>query len=76
MKRATWREFSDSGVLWWVNRILHTFGWSIVYEVNDDGDVLDVFPARTDWLGFPPKTDEEHCRKFRDHLHDGVPRGE
>jgi hypothetical protein len=64
--RKTWQEFRDAGMLWWINRILHTFGWSIVVEAGDDGVALDAFPARTDWLGFPKATDERRLKQFRE----------
>lgn len=25
----SWDEFRNSGLLWWINMILHTFGWAI-----------------------------------------------
>jgi hypothetical protein len=42
----SWEEFRESGLLWWINMILHTFGWAIVLNINDDGEVLEVYPAR------------------------------
>ena len=32
--KRTWDEFRTSGFLWWINQILHTFGWAIVIEVE------------------------------------------
>lgn len=34
--KKTWKEFHESGMLWWINRLLHTFGWAIVIEVGED----------------------------------------
>ena len=53
----TWDEFRDTKLLWWINRILHTFGWAIVAEVNVDSStgnetVLNVYPARVRYRGF------------------------
>ena len=31
----SWEEFRDSGFLWWVNMILHTFGWAITVKMED-----------------------------------------
>ena len=59
IEARTWAEFSDAGMLWWLNRILHTFGWSIVI----DGE--SAFPARTEWLGFDDKTNDEMLAKFK-----------
>lgn len=68
MKKSTWVEFQDSGLLWFVNRTLHIFGWSIVFECADDGTVADVYPARTTWLGFDEATDEAGQKKFLDEV--------
>ena len=51
VKKKTWKEFKDTGLLWWINMILHTFGWVIVYEIND-GEIIEVYPARTKFRGF------------------------
>lgn len=49
--KISWKEFRDSGMLWWVNMILHTFGLAIVYDM-EDGEVKDVYPARVKYRGF------------------------
>ena len=59
MNRKTWKEFQDSKLLWWVNRMLHIFGWSIMFLVEKDGQISDVFPARVSFRGFDRKTEEE-----------------
>ena len=38
--KKTWQEFKDSGLLWWINMILHTFGWAIVFEISKRGKIL------------------------------------
>lgn len=54
IKRKTWKEFKSSGLLWWINMVLHTFGWAIVLEIVD-GEVEDVYPARVKYRGFDEK---------------------
>ena len=39
--KKTWREFRDSGFLWWINMILHTFGWAIVLQ-TDNGKIINA----------------------------------
>ena len=53
--KKTWKEFRNCGLLWWMNMILHTFGWAIVFNVNDDGEVIEVYPARVKFRGFDDK---------------------
>ena len=43
--KKSWEEFRSTGLLWWINMILHTFGWAICYEF-DDGKIVEVYPAR------------------------------
>ena len=65
MTRIGWGEFSATGMLWWVNRILHTFGFRIVVARDEDtDDVVDVYPARVECFGFLPADDEKHLAKF------------
>lgn len=74
MKRETWKTFRDEGMLWWINRILHTVGWSIVVEVEQDtGEMVNVFPARTIWLGFDAETNEKRLQEFREGLAGSTP---
>ena len=59
MEEKTWEEFRTSGMLWWINRILHTFGWAIVIEYDGNPAVeVRAYPARVDYRGFS-RDDEE-----------------
>lgn len=56
----SWEEFRASGLLWWINRTLHLFGWAIVLEVEDGtGGVVDAYPARITFRGFDNETSTE-----------------
>ena len=70
MTTATWQEFLDTGMLWYVNRLLHVFGWSIVFEVDDDDVITRVWPSRTTWKGFPEAMEREGYAKVEAHLRD------
>jgi hypothetical protein len=50
--RCSWEDFKSTGLLWWINQILHTFGWAIVIVLNDDEKVIDSYPARVKYRGF------------------------
>lgn len=58
INKKTWEEFRESKLLWFVNTILHTFGWAIIVEVNDDM-VSEVYPARVKFRGFSEKINTE-----------------
>ena len=68
VERKTWKEFQDSKLLWWINRSLHLFGWAIVLNCEDNGDITEVYPARVNFRGFDEKTEEEGFIKLTEHL--------
>ena len=56
--KISWKQFKDSGMLWWINMILHTFGLAIVFEM-DGNNIKDVYPARVKFRGFGEKINTE-----------------
>ena len=38
IEKRSWAEFQDAGLIWWVNRALHLFGWALVVE-TDKGEI-------------------------------------
>jgi len=74
---ATWEEFRKAGLLWFVNRMLHVFGWSIVVEVDvedTDGPVSKCYPARVRFRGFDPDSESEGFIKLTDHMKEEMDR--
>lgn len=65
VENAGWDAFRNEGMLWWINRILHTFGWSIVMSYDEDNNFIEAYPARTDWLGFSEETNERRLKQFQ-----------
>lgn len=55
VNKKAWEEFRESGLLWFINTILHMFGWAICVEI-EDGKITDAYPARVKFRGF----NEEH----------------
>ena len=60
--RKSWEEFRESGLFWFINSILHVFGWAIVMTIDDD-KVIDVYPARVKFRGF---TEERNTIGYKD----------
>jgi hypothetical protein len=52
IQRLNWKEFQDTGLLLFINQILHIFGLCIVIEFDDQGNQIDAYPARTKFRGF------------------------
>ncbi len=67
--KKTWREFKDSGLLWWINMILHTFGWAIVFEISKR-EIINVYPARVKYRGFDMKSTENGYIKVSEYMNE------
>jgi len=78
VEKRTWQEFRESGLLWWVNRILHTFGWAIVVDFDkydketDCGEVKEVYPARVKFRGFDESSETEGFKKVSKYLKNNI----
>ena len=70
--KRTWQEFRDSGLFWWINMILHTFGWAIVVDVEEDGSISNAYPARVKFRGFGEKNNEVGYQKVSEFLKDNA----
>ena len=69
--KKSWKEFKDSGLLWWINMILHTFGWAITIEMEND-KIIDAYPARVKFRGFGEKNNTEGYIKVSEYMKDNV----
>ena len=72
MEEKTWKEFRESGLLWFVNTILHLFGWAIVVYTNDNGDIKNVSPARVSWRGFSEESNEKGYKSVTKFLNENI----
>lgn len=72
--RKTWADFRDAKLFWWVNRMLHLFGWAIAFEEGEDGAILDVYPQRVDYRGFDAATEEAGFVGLTQHLQENAER--
>ena len=56
----SWKEFKDSGLLWFINKTLHVFGWAIVMEMNKEtNEIVRAYPARVKFRGFSEENNTE-----------------
>lgn len=70
--RKKWEEFRSSGLLWWINRMLHLCGWAICVVVEADGSISDVYPARVKFRGFDEKSESEGFISLTQHIADNA----
>ena len=67
-ERKTWAEFRSTGLLLFVNSFLQIFGWSIGFEIDDDGNIKNVYPLRSAFRGFPESAVDEAYGKLAEYI--------
>lgn len=67
-----WSEFRESGLLFYINQVLHAFGWAITMEVDEkDHDVVTrAYPARVQYRGFNSESVDKGYKKIGAYLRD------
>ena len=72
MNKKSWEQFRNTGLLWFINSTLHLFGWAIVMELDDDGKVTSVYPARVSYRGFPEKDNTNGYSRVTSYLKENI----
>ena len=70
--RKTWKEFKDNGLLFITNQLLHIFGYAIVFNLDDKGNIKEVYPARVKFRGFGNEQIEEGYKKISTYIKDNA----
>ena len=70
--KKTWNEFRETGLFLLVNQFLHIFGWALVIEATEDGEVIDCYPARTKFRGFGEESVSEAYQKVSKYMADNA----
>lgn len=70
--KRNWKEFRESGLFWWINSLLHMFGWAIVVSLDDNGEIIEIYPARVKFRGFDEKSNTEGYQKVSKFLLDNI----
>lgn len=65
--KKTWKDFRESGLLWWVNMLLHTFGWSIIVETSGN-EIITAYPARVKFRGFDENSNTKGYIKVSEYM--------
>ena len=73
VEKRTWAEFRKSGLLWFINTILHAFGWSIILEIDSETkEITDCYPARVKFRGFSEERNTEGYKKLSCYMRDNA----
>ncbi|KOS61572.1 MULTISPECIES: hypothetical protein [Lysinibacillus] len=71
VNEKSWKEFRESGLFWWINMLLHTFGWAIVMEFEDE-EIKRVYPARVKFRGFDEDSNTDGYIKVSEYMKENV----
>ena len=72
VSKKTWKEFRETGLLFYINQILHVFGWAIVVDIDDTGNIVNAFPARVKFRGFSDDVIDKGYTQVTQYLKDNV----
>lgn len=66
-EKYEWKKFRESGLLWFINSILHLFGYAIVVEY-EQGQLISVMPKRVCFRGFEESANTEGYERVTKYL--------
>ena len=72
IEEKDWSDFRKSGMLWFINQTLQLFGWSIVIEISEDGQVYRAYPARVKYRGFSEQCNDAGYAAVTKYLKDNI----
>ena len=73
VEKRTWKEFRKTGLLWFINSILHVFGWAIVLERDSETkELTDCYPARVKFRGFSEDRNTEGYQQLSIYMLDNA----
>lgn len=72
LNKKSWEEFQNAGLLWFTNRMLHVFGWAIVFDYDENGKVISTYPARTKFRGFVENVEDKGFKKVSKWMKDNA----
>lgn len=69
VEEKSWDTFRDAGLLFFINQVLHIFGWAIVVEIDDNTKaVVRAYPARVRFRGFDNDSVTESYKRLTRYL--------
>ena len=71
LEKKSWEEFRETGLLLYINQILHVFGWAITYEYKNK-KLVTVIPVRCKYRGFSGKCVSESYSKITKYLNKNI----
>jgi len=70
--KKSWNEFRSTGLLFAANQFLHFFGWAIVFSFDEQGELIEVYPARVKFRGFDEKSTDEGYKQVTEYVKENI----
>lgn len=70
IEKMSWEEFHQTRLLWWINRSLRLFGWSIVLETKN-GVIVNAYPIKTNATAYPEDFETQAFEELKEYIKRG-----
>lgn len=71
--KSKWEQFRSNGLLWFVNTILHLFGYAIILDYNKEtGELLNIYPEKVTCRGFSEQSNLNGYKKVTEYLEGNI----
>jgi len=67
-----WVEFQRIGLLWFVNRIIHIFGYAIIFNYDKDNILVSVYPKKVSYRGFKEYSEQQGFEKVMTYMKENI----
>lgn len=72
-RKISWTEFRNAGMLWFINCILHAFGFAIAVQYDEvTNEITDVYPLRVKYRGFPETSNDKGYQRLTHYLKNNI----
>lgn len=72
LTKKSWHDFRAAGMLWFINMILHAFGWALTVETDASDNIVAAYPARTKFRGFCGEINDQGYINVSKYLKDNA----
>lgn len=72
IEARTWHEFRESGMVYAANKVLHMFGWCLVFATDEQSGLQYCYPARTFYRGFAPESERAGTQRVNQWMRDAA----
>jgi len=70
VKEKSWQEFRNTGLVLFINQILHVFGWALTFETDEKGNAIRCYPGRVKFRGFSNDLVDINYKKIAKYMHE------